>query len=302
MSVTPPTRNYPKTPLSIVAGEPGPHINVKPVDLPLAINDVQSAKRSYIERERYQMTRKLGLFAAATALALTPACAQDGSGGMDREAVEKIVYDYLIENPEVIEEAIIALQAKREAEAQAVASAAITERLADLTANANDYSVGPADAPVTVVEFFDYRCGFCKRSADWAVALPEKYDNQVRVVFKELPILSTESEQAALAAIAAGKQGKYLDMHMALMALDNSSGFTPDTIDSVADEAGIDVTLMRADMKSLVVQKTVADSKSLARELGIDGTPNFVIGGQMVNGADVASVERLIEAELEKLG
>lgn len=248
------------------------------------------------------MTRKLSAFAAATALALTPACAQDSANDNERAAIEKIVYDYLISNPEVIEEAIIALQAKREAETRSVASAAITDRLAELTANPNDYSVGPADAPVTVVEFFDYRCGYCKRSADWATALPEKYDNKVRIVFKELPILSSESEQAALAAIAAGKQDKYIEMHMALMALDNSSGFTPARIDALAAEIGIDVRTMRADMKSIAVQKTVADSKSLARALGIDGTPNFIVGAQMVNGADIAAVERYIEAELEKLG
>ena len=248
------------------------------------------------------MTRKLSAFAAATALVLTPACAQDSADDNERAAIEKIVYDYLTSNPEVIEEAIIALQAKREAETRSVASAAITDRLAELTANPNDYSVGPADAPVTVVEFFDYRCGYCKRSADWATTLPEKYDNKVRIVFKELPILSSESEQAALAAIAAGKQDKYIEMHMALMALDNSSGFTPARIDALAAEIGIDVRTMRADMKSIAVQKTVADSKSLARALGIDGTPNFIVGAQMVNGADIAAVERYIEAELEKLG
>ena len=128
--------------------------------------------------------------------------------------------------------------------------------------------------------------------------LPEKYDNKVRVVFKEFPILSTESEKAALAAIAAGKQGKYLEMHLALMELDNGSGFGPEQIDVAAESVGIDVETMRADMKSIEVQKAVADAKSLARTLNITGTPNFIVGTEMVSGADTQSVEALIESAL----
>ena len=164
--------------------------------------------------------------------------------------------------------------------------------------HSGDFSIGPADAKVTVVEFFDYRCGFCKRSASWATALPEKYDDQVRVVFKELPILSAESEKAALAALAAGKQDKYIEMHMALMELDNGTGFGPDVIDAAAESVGVDVARMRADMKSVDVQKTVADSKSLARSLGISGTPNFIIGTELVPSADITQVEALIQTAL----
>ena len=243
------------------------------------------------------MNRMFGMAVAATAIALTPACAQEVDAS-NKEAIEKIVKDYILENPEIIEEALIALNAKREAEEAAVAMAAIADNQDALVNNAADFSVGPADAPVTVVEFFDYRCGFCKRSAEWAINLPEQYDNQVRVVFKEMPILSPESEKAALAAIAAGKQGKYVEMHMALMELDNGSGFDTDAINGAAEAAGVDVTLMRADMASVDVQKAVADSKSLARTLGITGTPNFIVGTNQVPGADTASVEALIEAAL----
>ena len=123
-----------------------------------------------------------------------------------------------------IEEALIALTEKRQAEEDQRTRDAIAENTDRLLNSPGDYSIGPADAKVTVVEFFDYRCGFCKRSASWATGLPEKYDGDVRVIFKELPILSTESEKAALAAIAAGKQGKYIEMHMGLMELDNGSG------------------------------------------------------------------------------
>lgn len=244
------------------------------------------------------MTRTLSMALAATAIALTPACAQGQVDTADKKAVEKIVYEYIMENPEIIEEALIALSEKRDAEEAALAQAAIADNQDALIRNPADYSIGPDDAPVTVVEFFDYRCGFCKRSAEWATELPEQYDNQVRVVFKEFPILSTESEKAALAAIAAGKQGKYIEMHMALMELDNSSGFGSEQIDAAAESVGVDVTRMRADMKSIDVQKTVADAKSLARALNITGTPNFIVGTEMVSGADIQQVEAMIEAAL----
>ena len=244
------------------------------------------------------MTRIFGLAVAATAIALTPACADEQVDTASKEAIEQIVYDYILENPEIIEEALIALSEKREAEDMALARAAIADNQDALFNTASDFSIGPADAPVTLVEFFDYRCGFCKRSASWALDLPDAYDDKVRVVFKEYPILSPESEKAALAAIAAGKQGKYIEMHMALMELDNGSGFGPEVIDATAESVGVDVAKMRADMKSVEVQKAVADSKSLARKIGISGTPNFIIGTEIVNGADMQRVEALIESAL----
>lgn len=244
------------------------------------------------------MTRAFYLAIAATAIALTPACAQSQVDTSDKEAIEKIVADYIMENPQIIEDALIALSEQRAAEEAQLARAAIADNQDALYNNAGDFFVGPADAPVTVVEFFDYRCGFCKRSAQWALELPEKYDNQVRVVFKEYPILSTESEKAALAALAAGKQDKYVEMHMALMELDNGSGFGPDQIDAVAESVGVDVAKMRADMKSIDVQRTVSDAKSLARTLGISGTPNFIVGTEQVSGADTRQVEALIESAL----
>ncbi|MCF6328722.1 MAG: thioredoxin domain-containing protein [Henriciella sp.] len=248
------------------------------------------------------MNHKLAAAFTVTAIALTPACAQeDRVSTADKEAIEQIVSAYIMEHPQIIEDALIKLSEQREQANAALSSEKIMANFDAIYKNESDYSIGPADAPITVVEFFDYRCGFCKRSAEWALQLPEKYDGKVRVVFKELPILSPESEKAALAAVAAGKQGKYIEMHMALMRLDNNTGFGPAEIDKAAVSVGVDVTLMRADMKSLAVQTTVSKSKSLARTLGIDGTPNFMIGLQQVAGADTDRVEDYIDAELEKL-
>ena len=244
------------------------------------------------------MRRSFSLALPIAALMLTPACAQDQVDPTNREAIEEIVRSYIIENPEIIEEALIELSNRERLAELERARENIASNQDALFNNAADYSIGPADAPVTIVEFFDYRCGFCKRSAEWAVGLPEQFDNQVRVVFKEYPILSPESEKAALAAVAAGKQGKYVEMHMALMALDNGSGFGPEQIDEVAESVGVDVTKMRADMQSIDVQTAVADAKALARTIGISGTPNFIIGDNVIPGADEARIEDLIEAAL----
>jgi len=247
------------------------------------------------------MNRKLAAAFAVTAIALTPACAQERVNTADKEAIEKIVSAYILEHPQIIEDALIKLSEQREQASAALSTEQIMANFDAIYNNEADYTLGPDDAPITVVEFFDYRCGYCKRSAEWTLKLPEKYNGKVRVVFKELPILSAESEKAALAAIAAGNQGKYIEMHMALMELDNGTGFGPDEIDKAAVSAGVDVTLMRADMKSLAVQTAVSNSKSLARTLGIDGTPNFMVGLQQVAGANTDAVEDMIAAELDKL-
>jgi len=248
------------------------------------------------------MTRSLFAGAAILALLMTPACAQAKVDTADKEAIEEIVHDYILENPEIIEEALLELM-RREQEAEAAQLASTIEEYSNALYNdPEDFSVGPADAPVTVVEFFDYRCGFCKRSAEWAINLPEQYDGQVRVVFKEYPLLSPESEKAALAAIAAGRQDKYIEMHMALMELDNGSGFDAAAIDAAAESVGLDVAKMRADMTSLDVQRAVSRAKSLGRSVGVSGTPNFYVGNKVVQAANTQAVEALIEEELSKIG
>ncbi len=248
------------------------------------------------------MTHKLALAICALSLAFTPACAQDSGSSVDKAAIEEIVRAYILDNPEIIEEALIALtNQQRDSEAQQARDKIVANQDA-LFLNPGDYAIGPESAPVTVVEFFDYRCSYCKRSAAWVMGLPGAYDNQVRVVFKEFPILSAESSQAALAAQAAGRQGKYFEMHDGLMQLDNSSGFTAADIDAVARRAGVDVALMRADMTRSDIVAAVATSKALAREIGLTGTPSFVIGESFVPGADTARVESLIEEALARAG
>ncbi len=248
------------------------------------------------------MTRRLAPLAALSLVALTPACAQGDAAPADKEAIEQIVHDYILENPELIEQALIELSRRSNEQEAEAKRQAITDNMSAIYESEHDYSIGPDDAPVTMVEFFDYRCGYCKRSMEWTMSIPEDHDGKVRVVFKEFPILSPESEKAALAALAAGEQGKYAEMHRELMELDNSTGFTPDEIEAAAERAGVDVAKMRADMKSVRLQKVIADNKTLARKLGIDGTPAFLVGDQMVPGADQAGVDRMLTSALEQAG
>lgn len=244
------------------------------------------------------LPRKPALALAAAALALLPACAQPGSG-LGKEEIEKIVHEYIVTHPEVIEEALIALNDREKAARAEAARQAIIANQDALYSHAGDFSIGPADAKVTVVEFFDYRCGYCKRSVDWVRALPEEYQGDVRVVFKEFPIFGGVSETAALAAIAAGKQGKYLEMHIALMQIKNNDDLTEAKIDELAAANGINVAKMRADMKGQAVQKQLADARALGNALDVTGTPGFFIGETHIEGANIPAIEKAIESALK---
>ena len=241
------------------------------------------------------MLRTLTIASMVSALALFPvACAQEVNTS-DKQAVEKIVKDYLLENPEVIIEALNVLDERMKQEAAEAAKVALSENSNALYQNANDYSIGPADAPVTVVEFFDYRCGFCKSAAGWVNAAPAKYDGKVRIVFKEMPILSPESRQAALAALAAGKQGKYTEMHRAMMA--DRSSFKKADIDRIAASVGVDIEQMRKDMESDAFTEIVDTNIDLARTITGESpsAPTFVVAGEIVRGADIDRLEQLIK-------
>ena len=247
------------------------------------------------------MIRPLLVTAALAMVAMTPACADASktTTSQERSDIEQIVHEYIVTHPEVIEEAIYALNARDRAQAAADAKAAITANYDALYNLSTDYSIGPADAPVTLVEFFDYRCGYCKRSVDYVQGLPEAYDNKVRVVFKEYPIFGGISEDAALAALAAGKQGKYREMHVALMKLKSNDDLTSKKIDALAEGIGIDVRKMRADMKSIAVQKQLDETQQLGHALDLFGTPGFYIGETHIEGANQQGVAEAIEAALE---
>ncbi len=244
------------------------------------------------------MIRKFALATSLVALSLTVACAQESAP--NRAVTEEIIKEYILANPEIIEDALIALERKRiaaEEEAKRELVKANTELIFNTSA---DYSIGPDEAPVTVVEFFDYRCGPCRGSLDTISALPERYNGQVRVVFKEFPILSTESRIASLAALAAGRQGKYFEMHQALMQ--SPSRFQDGDIVKIAKDIGLDMAKWEEDRKDKSFRDQIDKNHFLAQTIGANATPTFIIGDTLFSGLDPNKLETLIAEGIAKAG
>jgi protein-disulfide isomerase len=160
-------------------------------------------------------------------------------------------------------------------------------------------TTGDPKADITIVEFFDYQCGYCKRAMQTVLEI-QKEDPRLRIAWKELPILGPASEFAARAAMAAKRQDKYLDFHVAVMG--NRGQLTPDSVLQIAGKAGIDVDRLKRDMTDPAIEKYLQDTLQLAQQLGINGTPGFIIGNKLVPGAlDKQQMKDLI-AEARKQG
>lgn len=201
---------------------------------------------------------------------------------MSEEDVKRLALEAIRENPEIVMEAVEALQA-REAEAQAeAAQAALSGSREALERDPNAPVLGNPEGDVTLVEFFDYNCPYCRRAAEGVEALIAE-DPDLRVVMREWPILGDESVAAARASLAARMQGGYEPFHFALMA---AEGRVDDAaIEAAAEAAGLDLERLRADMEAPEVQAHIDASMALAEALGINGTPAFVVGEAVVPGA-----------------
>lgn len=163
-------------------------------------------------------------------------------------------------------------------------------------------TMGPENAPVTIIEFSDFECPFCKRGADTVKEVVKEYPDKVRVAFKNLPLdFHKNAEPAAKAALAAGKQGKFWEMHDALF--ENQRTLTEDFFLKTAEKLGLDMDKFKADMKSPEIQKQIEEDKQLAQKAGIRGTPGFVINGVKLSGAQpLPRFKEVIDKWLEKLG
>lgn len=244
-----------------------------------------------------RLTRFLAI--AATILLIgTPSIADEAKAtDLSESQVEQIVRDYLLKNPEVIVEA---LQLYQEREEQAEADRAKQmlmahrDRLDDPTGR---FVSGNPQGDVTIVEFFDYRCSFCKRVLP-ALLDEVRKDGNVRLVFKEFPVLGDDSVRAARAGIAAAQQNRYYDMHLALMQ--TRGNLTEDKILSIAGDLGLDVERLRADMSSPETEAEIARNYELAQILNIRGTPGFVIGDELVPGAINAEQFRALIAQARR--
>ena len=196
---------------------------------------------------------------------------------MTEDQVKKLALDAILENPEIIMQAVAILQQREKEQA---ASGANTVRL-EVESDPNAPNLGNPEGDVTVVEFFDYNCPYC-RSAGQTVQALLAADENVRVIYREWPILGDDSVMAARAALAAREQGKYEAFHWALM---NGEGrVTEALIFKVARDLGMDVAQLEADMVSPAVEAHIALSNALAQQLGFTGTPAFIVGDKTAPG------------------
>jgi protein-disulfide isomerase len=205
---------------------------------------------------------------------------------VQRSDIEKIVREYIIAHPEVLEEAMNELS-KRQAAAEAEKHQATIASNADIIFNSpRGVTIGNKDGDVTFVEFFDYNCGYCKRAMADMLELM-KSDPKLKVVLKEFPVLSQGSIEAAQVAVAVRMQDptgkKYLDFHQKLLsgrgAADKARAL------AAAKEAGLDMAKLEKDLASTEVKATLEENLKLAESLGMNGTPSYVIGKQVVIGA-----------------
>ena len=213
----------------------------------------------------------------------------------DTDTLRAMVRAYLLENPEVIIEALEIHQARQEELQAATARANLVQLYGTLTGDdRRDPVMGNPDGDVTIVEFFDYQCGFCKRVAKALFEVVED-DGNVRLVLKEFPILGTTSTFAARAALAAGRQGLYAPMHKALLA--HRGRLSESAVKQIAREIGADLARLERDMDDTAVTTHLDSIQSTAQRLGIRGTPAFVIGMEIIPGAiDAAARKAKIKA------
>lgn len=226
--------------------------------------------------------------ASAAPAALTP------------DQVNQAISQYLKDHPDEIVAALQAAQAQQDQQKQLAATQALDDSYAEIFNNAADPVIGNPAGDVTVVEFFDYRCPYCKRVADSLMSLVDG-DDKVRVVFKEFPILGPESVVAAKLALAAQKQGKYREVHQAFMA--HKGSFEKEALLEVAASVGADPVRLAADMEDPAIVARFQANDALAAKLGITGTPGFIFGRTLVPGAiSLEDMKKLVAEARAKAG
>lgn len=226
--------------------------------------------------------------ALALSLALPaalPAQAQSFSADQ-REEIGHIVKDYLVAHPEVIQDVMAELEKRQQSAEAEKHRAAVVENKATIFTSPHQVVLGNPQGNVTMVEFFDYNCGFCKRALGDMLDLI-KSDSNLKFVLKEFPVLGEGSVEAARVAVAARMQDttgkKYIEFHQKLLgsrgAADKMRAL------AVAKEVGFDMARIEKDMGSDEVKKTIEENMKLAEALGVNGTPSYVVGEEVVRGA-----------------
>ncbi|MDR3372102.1 MAG: DsbA family protein [Ancalomicrobiaceae bacterium] len=219
-----------------------------------------------------------GLFAATA-----PAPAADAA--LSRPEIEKIVHDYIVEHPEVVEEAMAALDKKHNEQIAEQQKTAIADKAAMIFDSPNQVVLGNPKGDVTLVEFFDYNCGFCKQALPDMLGLLNE-DKNLRFVLKEFPVLSAGSEEAARVAIAVNRiaPDKYMEFHKRLLG-GRGPANKQKALDVVA-EIGLDKAKIELASNDIpTVLPALQETRVIAEGLGLNGTPSYVVGRSVIPGA-----------------
>ena len=224
---------------------------------------------------------------------MVPSLTRADLDATDRATLNSIIEDFIRNNPEIVRDTLIALAAREEAERKQTGLAKVRD-------DQGDPVMGNANGTITLYEFSDYNCGYCKRVFKPIQQLVR--DNpDVRLVIKEFPILSQSSLVAAKAAIAAEMQGKFGDYHIAMMTYRGQ--ITDAVVMRMAEQAGVDIEQLKSDMESPKTMAIIQRTREAAAALEINGTPGLVVGDTVVPGAiGLDELVKLIAEESNKQG
>jgi len=234
----------------------------------------------------------LGLmFSVGSFLAFSPEARAEAFNDEQTKSIKSIVRDYLLKHPEILMDMQASLEKKMETARAKQMEKSLVANADVLFRSKNAAIAGNPKGDVTVVEFFDYNCGYCKRALEGITKLIDA-DKNIKVIFKELPIFGKESEDAARVALAARNQGKYWEVHNDLLKSQGRSNEAKAL--RIAKKHGLDMTRIKADMKSEAITGEIEETKELAQSMGINGTPHFFVGNRMIPGAPDDLLEQIL--------
>ena len=217
---------------------------------------------------------------------------------INRDEIEKIIHEYIMNNPEVLIKSVEKLRLAVEQEEKGKEDY-LTQNFNTFANKKNIPWQGKENATVVLVEFFDYNCGYCKKSLD-AITEILNYDYDIKISFRDYPILAPTSRVAARAALASHKQKKYFLFHSNLMNF--KENLSEKTIFDIAKNSNLDVKKLKKDMNDPEIIAIIENNENLAKKLGIRGTPTFLINGKLYAGAlDLNRLKFLIEEALSKI-
>jgi protein-disulfide isomerase len=209
------------------------------------------------------------------------------------KAIEQAIHDYILAHPEVLIQSLRIAKEREKERLAALAKSKIGLFKKDLVDDPTAPVLGNPNGDVTLVEFFDYRCPYCRQVEPFLQALM-KSDPGLRIVQKEFPILGPASVFAARMALVANRQGKLKEFHDRLMA--RKPNFDEETVLKVAQEAGLDLDRIKIEMNSPDIQSEIARTREIAQALGLNGTPAFIVGSELVPGAtDLETLRSMLD-------